>query len=899
MYLKSLKIFLLLFVTLPVFAQTTYDLKIETENESLPFGLAEERIKDLPKIAVVLSGGGSRGLAQIGVLKAFEEKNIPIDIIIGTSMGSIVGGLYSAGYSIAQMDSIVRNTAWADFFSASETSRRELFIDQKITEDRAVLEFRLQGFKPLLPTSLNTGQKVSNFLSLLTVNAPIHVKENFDELLYSFRAVSTDLINGKPVILKDGSLSRAMRASSSVTFLLAPVKMDSILLVDGGLVSNVPVEKAKSFGADYVIAVNTTSPLNSEEDLKLPWNIADQIVSIPMKLLEKQQLDEADKVIIPKIDSIKNTDFSNINKLIEEGYKAGIIAADSIRKDINNLYKLKICRDDKYLKPLQSKNNSELELSLINKLNKNQEIKKSDLCMQLLELQHSGDFKELKATIENVGNENLINIESEFNPVIRKINIENNTVFSDAEISVYFEDVLNKPYNSRRLLKSFLKLIEHYRKFGYSLTSIDNHFFDESSGTLEIFLSEGLISEINITGNEITNEDVIRREIPLSKGEVFRYSKLEEALSNLRATNLFNEIELNVTYNGVDNKINFNIEEKIPSLFRFGLRIDNENLTQVWLDIRDENLLGTGTELGGVFLGGLRNRSYTLEHKANRVFDTYLTYKLRLYYEFKDINVFTDDSTGTDTRFSRSKTGEYRQVKAGAALGVGAQIEKVANIIVEGKYQNDEVKNKFDFNGSTFSTNIASARISLSIDSQDKYPFPDNGFLINTYYETAQKVFGGNLSYTKSAIEYKSFFDFDGIQNLSPRFIIGFADKTLPLSRQFSLGGQNSFFGYRDNEYRGRQIFISSLEYRIHLPFEIFFDSYFKVRYDLGSIWAEQEQIRFKDLRHGIGASLSFDTPIGPADFSVGRSFIFKRTLPENTVSWGPVFFYFTIGYYY
>jgi NTE family protein len=272
---------------------------------------------------------------------------------------------------------------------------------------------------------------------------------------------------------------------------------------------------------------------------------------------------------------------------------------------------------------------------------------------------------------------------------------------------------------------------------------------------------------------------------------------------------------------------------------------------------------------------------------------------LRLYYEFKDINVFTDDSTGTDTRFSRSKTGEYRQIKAGAALGVGAQIEKVANIIVEGKYQNDEVKNKFDFNGSTFSTNIASARISLSIDSQDKYPFPDNGFLINTYYETAQKVFGGNLSYTKSAIEYKSFFDFDGIQNLSPRFIIGFADKTLPLSRQFSLGGQNSFFGYRDNEYRGRQIFISSLEYRIHLPFEIFFDSYFKVRYDLGSIWAEQEQIRFKDLRHGIGASLSFDTPIGPADFSVGRSFIFKRTLPENTVSWGPVFFYFTIGYYY
>ncbi|MDV7390764.1 POTRA domain-containing protein, partial [Arthrospira platensis SPKY1] len=101
-------------------------------------------------------------------------------------------------------------------------------------------------------------------------------------------------------------------------------------------------------------------------------------------------------------------------------------------------------------------------------------------------------------------------------------------------------------------------------------------------------------SEINITGNETTNEDVIRREIPLKKGEVFNYNKLEEGFDNLRATNLFNEIELNVISNGVDNKINFNIEEKIPSLFRFGLRIDNENLTQFWLDLRDENLLGTG-----------------------------------------------------------------------------------------------------------------------------------------------------------------------------------------------------------------------------------------------------------------------------------------------------------------
>jgi len=128
---------------------------------------------------------------------------------------------------------------------------------------------------------------------------------------------------------------------------------------------------------------------------------------------------------------------------------------------------------------------------------------------------------------------------------------------------------------------------------------------------------------------------------------------------------------------------------------------------------------------------------------------------------------------------------------------------------------------------------------------------------------------------------------------------MGIADKTFPVSEQYSLGGQNSFFGMREDEYKGRQIFLTSLEYRYELPFRVFFDTYFRLRYDLGSAWNEQEDLRFKDLKHGIGASLSFDTPIGPADFSVGKSFKFVKNLPGNPLSFGDTFFYFSIGYYY
>ena len=106
------------------------------------------------------------------------------------------------------------------------------------------------------------------------------------------------------------------------------------------------------------------------------------------------------------------------------------------------------------------------------------------------------------------------------------------------------------------------------------------------------------------------------------------------------------------------------------------------------------------------------------------------------------------------------------------------------------------------------------------------------------------------------------------------------------------------FFGLRKDGLRGRQIFLTSLEYRYKLPFEIFFDTYFSVRYDLGSIWGEQEEIRFRDLKHGIGTSLSFDTPIGPARFSVGKSFLFEKSA-GNPIVWGDTVFYFSIGYYY
>lgn len=892
-------IFLLVFSFTAAHSQSKYVISIEHNNHKIPFGLSKEVPKTKPVVALALSGGGARGLAQIGILKALEEAGIKIDIIVGTSMGSIIGGLYSAGYSVHQLDSIARNTNWNDLLSSErETNRRELFIDQKVTEDKAIFSLRMKGLTPIIPTSLNNGQKLSNYLNLLTLQAPIHVDSSFDELKTRFRAVCTDLVTGDPVVISKGPLSQAMRASSSVSFFLSPVRTDSLILVDGGLVANIPVEIAKKMGADYIIAVNTTSDLHPEKDLEYPWIIADQVISIPMKLLNEDQLKDASLIITPKLDEESATDFTNIEEKIQKGYRAAIPFINRMRDQIDSIMISNYHSPPKYYTTLFAEENDSLSEKLLKNLSYKDTLSIDDLHFGLCKIFKSGDYSDLDATIIKKNNYFVIKAAGTLNPEINYINLSGVTLFTQKEAESVFSSLKGRPYNADELMARLIDLVNLYRKNGYSLAEIINVHFDPAEGIVNIILDEGIISDIKITGNKSTSESVIRREFPLSPGDYFIYSKVKQGLIDLRSTNLFNDILLTVKRENQKNIVILNVDEKTSSLIRVGFRVDNENKAQISLDLRDENLFGSGTELGLLLFGGTRNRAYVLEHKSNRVFDTYLTYNINAFYRFNDVYAYKNDSTSSIHRFSRSIYGEYRQIYYGTSLSLGMQVERFGNLIFTGKYKYDEVKNKSGSPINPYKNKIVSLSASSTIDTQDKYPYAQKGFYFKAEYEVAQKILGGDIGYTNFNFQYKSYFSINDVSTFSPRILMGFADKTLPLSEEYSLGGQDSFFGMRANEFRGRQIFLSSLEYRYKLPFEIFFSTYFKMRYDLGSIWEVQEQIKFKELRHGVGLSLSFDTPVGPADFSVGRSFLFKN-LPGSPISLGDVYFYFSIGYYY
>ncbi|MCK5525991.1 MAG: patatin-like phospholipase family protein, partial [Candidatus Latescibacteria bacterium] len=287
----------------------------------LPHAEAGVRASEPPKIGLALSGGGACGIAHIGVLKALEEAGIPVHMIAGVSMGSLVGGLYAAGHTPDEIEAATARVDWNDIFRDAPR-RSSLFPGQKIRADARALQIRFEGFRADLPSAWTGGQKLSQFLWNMTARAAFLAHEDFDRLPIPFRAVTTDLLLGKKVVLSKGNLAEAIQASAAVPLFFAPVQRDGQWLVDGGLLDPVPVDVLREMGADFVIAVNITGQLWPEHKLKSILDIADQATTIMTTAAKEAQLRDADFVITPDLGDHTAMDFTRLDTLIAQGEKA-------------------------------------------------------------------------------------------------------------------------------------------------------------------------------------------------------------------------------------------------------------------------------------------------------------------------------------------------------------------------------------------------------------------------------------------------------------------------------------------------------------------------------------------------------------------------------------------------
>jgi len=277
-----------------------------------------------PRIGLVLSGGGARGAAHVGVLKVLEELHIPIDAIAGTSMGAVVGGLYASGMSAAEIEQVLKTVDWQDAFS-DRLPRRDLGFRRKQDDNNFLVRFALgvnrDGFK--LPKGLIQGQKLSQVLRDATL--PVGVAREFDKLPIPFRAVATDLETGAAVIIDSGDLVSALRASMSAPGVFIPTEREGRLLADGGLVNNLPVDIARQMHVDVLIVVDVTFPLMPRNELTSPLEMAKQTLAIMMSSRTQEQratLRPTDIVIDPKLGTFSSTDFARVVKASDLGEQA-------------------------------------------------------------------------------------------------------------------------------------------------------------------------------------------------------------------------------------------------------------------------------------------------------------------------------------------------------------------------------------------------------------------------------------------------------------------------------------------------------------------------------------------------------------------------------------------------
>lgn len=283
-----------------------------------------------PKIGLVLSGGGAKGLAHIGVIKVLERAGIEVDCITGTSMGSIIGGLYAIGYDADQLEEIALDMNWSEMLK-DEIPLTSISIEEKEYENKYIMTFPLNGFNLELPRGLIAGQKLSAKLSRLTL--PVYDITNFHNLYVPFSCVATDIVTGKAVVLKKGNLAEALRASMAIPSVFTPIKIDNHLLVDGGLVRNFPVDDVIDLGADIIIGVDVGTPLYKEEELNSFLDIMTQSVSFYGASTNKEQVDKCDIIITPELSAFSSANFNNPDSIIT----LGEIAAEKQFKNLKSL----------------------------------------------------------------------------------------------------------------------------------------------------------------------------------------------------------------------------------------------------------------------------------------------------------------------------------------------------------------------------------------------------------------------------------------------------------------------------------------------------------------------------------------------------------------------------------
>jgi NTE family protein len=801
-----------------------------------------------PQVALVLSGGGARGFAHIGILDVLDSAGIKVDLIVGTSIGASIGGLYAAGYSPEELERFAVETNWRDILGLDDDARRtDRMINQK-DQDEALLSLRFNGFlEPVLPKGLSNGQRWTMLLNSMVINAPYGVPSDFlRQMKVPFVAVATDIISGERKLMSSGDLTAAIRASATWPIMFNPILSDSGILVDGGLISNIPVDVAKLAGSLIVIASNTTSGLKSREEIQNPWDVADQAVTLMMLRQTKADLKNADIVITP---AIQSNAFDSIAEIVE----AGRVAARQMLSQIESVTST------------QQSQPSSLDT----------------LLPQLLQLRvHGIDVRDSLSTIDLLRNGRPV-LRSNVHATLedRIIHLARSKGLSLAQI----DSIVFNPRSGSADVFVDPGIIRSIRLEGHPSVHPDVVLRELPLSEGEAFNAPGAERGIqNLIGTEIF--EFVGIEIVETSGtDSIKYIIRESAVAT-------SEVKALPSWD-----IIVTVQPKAANVLRLGVLADNEFGTQFWTEFANENLLGSATNFSLKGHLGPQSRRLAATFNAPRLFRSTATFMLQAYTGYKDISEYVTTIDFDRGRIESEVDKSVRESKDwGARVRSGGQVGRVAALTAEYRY---EQQRSFTIADKTTleSFRLGSLRADLIYDTRDDRAYPTEGTLLAASAEAASSFLGSEIGFTKIAGIAEQTFSLSPLHKLIPRISAGFGDLTLPRQEQFALGGIESFYGLNEYEMRGRQMLSTNLTYQIGIPHALYFPTFVSLRYDMGATWLIPQAIKFEALVHGLGVQVGLKTPFGLARFGIGENFRFVRG-EDRPVHFNRPRFYFSIG---
>jgi NTE family protein len=855
----------------PVHFTLTYTTTHGGLKEAVPPGK-----EGLPKLGLALAGGGAKAAASIGILKVLAKEGIPVSAVSGTSMGALVGGLLAAGYGPEEIERIFLANDWNDIFKDTP-SRAFLTQEQKEAGSRHLLEFSFKDGRFMPPTGLSAGQKLANLLAAKTLAASFQAGLDFDKLAIPFRAVAADIETGETVVLKRGLLHDAMRASAAIPLAFQPVEVGGRLLVDGGLVNNLPVDIARSMGAEVVIAVDSSSKLETREKLTSLVEIMSQSISIEVHKESRRQAALADLVITPDTSAYSFTDFPKMTEIVRIGEEAAREALPHIRELMKQKAGPRPKGERFSITSLAVRGNRSVPEATIrfamSAALAPRTAGREDVLSAMAEVYKLGYFADVVLDLEKQGESYGALLTVAENPVVAAVDITGNRMVPSREIMAEVEGQVGKPLNVARLSSALDRIVERYRNKGYLLVRVDRAGMKADGSTLEIALYEGRVDSIQVEGRKKTKPSLIRREVRTRTGGPLNFDILAQDIQHLYGLGYFESLSVDMAkgpQGGVD--LTLKIREKPTAKVRLGLRYDLEDSFTGLTDVVVDNITGRGIK---VYLN-MRYGNYsdvTLGYYSPVFLRSYFVHTLEAFYRQRDYFTYLD----------KKKTGELEVIRTGLDVAFGYQWFKFGDTYIRYRYSNDSSEDPLGLSLPQESIHIGSWAFLTTIDTRDSNTFAHRGFLFKGSYETAAPAYGSSIEFTKTSAHAQGVIPLGERHSLIFEGSFGIGSGEIPYHEKFGIGGADYLIstplpGYQRREFVGSNLVNYSLSYRWKIKeyqLNVVKAIYLGLGGHAANVWDSRDQMSFSasDLKKGAGIGLYADTIIGPVrlDFGAGE----------------------------